>query len=63
VGEEPGWKKRRNAHEAVEPMILGNWRVNLYSGRGGDKKSAVSDRKQAFSDIKMAFRHLYWLVR
>jgi hypothetical protein len=38
-------------------MILGNWRVNLVSARGNDKKSAVADMKQAFSDKKMPFRH------
>jgi hypothetical protein len=63
VGEESGWQKRRNAHEAVERMVLGNWRPNLFSARGCDKKSAVLDRKQAFSDKKLAFRGRRWVVR
>jgi hypothetical protein len=63
VGEESGGQEGRNAHDKVERMVLGNWRLDLCRARGFDKKSGVFDRKQAFSDKKMPFRHLRGVVR
>lgn len=57
VREETRGQERSNAQKPVALMILGNWRSNLLSARGNDKKSGVPDKKQAFPDKKMPFRH------